>query len=83
MSKTTEVVDLSKEQTSSAYGVCYASGTIFKPTKEGSSSFVVEVGKRRLVSRVLCITGFYKHRCTTCPFSQGELNFISRGPADG
>lgn len=83
MSKTTEVVDLSQEQTSSAYGVCYASGTVFKPVKEGSSSFVVEVGKRRLVSRALCITGYYKHRCGACPFSKGTINFVAKGPSNG
>lgn len=81
--KTTEVVDLSKEQTSSKYGVCYASGSTFKPTAKGSTTFVVEVGKRRLVSRVLCVTGYFKNRCTVCPFSKGEITLVATGGDHG
>lgn len=79
MSKTTEVVDLAAEQVSSQYGVCYASGSTFKPTAKRATTFVVETGKRRLVSRVLCVTQYFKHRCEVCPFSQGEINLIPGG----
>lgn len=79
MSKTTEIVDLAQEQTSSQYGVCYASGSTFKPTAKGSTTFVVETGKRRLVSRVLCITEYFKRRCEVCPYSQGNIRLVPRG----
>lgn len=71
--KTTEVVDLAAEQTSPQYGVCYASGSTFKQTSKGATTFVVESGKRRLVSRVLCTAGYFKHRCDVCLFGQGTL----------
>ncbi len=74
--KTTEIVDLAQEQTSSKYGVCYASGATFKPVT--ATTAVVEIGKRRLVSRVLCITHYYKSRCERCPFSTGELQLEVR-----
>lgn len=80
MSKTTEVVDLATEQIPSTYGVCYASGSTFKPTgKKMPTTFVVESGKRRLVSRVLCITEYFKHRCHVCPYSRGEFNLAPGG----
>lgn len=79
MSKTTEVVDLAEEQTSSKYGVCYAAGSTFKPTEKGATTIVVESGKRRLVSRTLCVTQYFKNRCTHCPFSHGTLNLVARG----
>ncbi len=77
--KTTEIVDLALEQVSPQYGVCYASGSMFKPTAKGSTTFVVETGKRRLVSRVLCIAGYFKHRCEACPFSQGMITLLPGG----
>jgi hypothetical protein len=83
MSKTTEIVDLAAEQTSPKYGVCYASGSTFKPTGKGATTFVVESGKRRLVSRTLCVTQYFKSRCQHCPFSQGELTLVATGAAGG
>jgi hypothetical protein len=77
--KTTEVVDLAEEKVSSKYGVCYAGGSEFKPTGKGSTSFVVEVGKRRLVSRALCVVQYFKARCQSCPFSKGDLTLVARG----
>lgn len=79
MSKTTEIVDLATEQASSKYGVCYASGSTFKPTERGATTFVVETGKRRLVSRTLCVTQYFKNRCEACPFSGGNLSLVPRG----
>lgn len=75
----TEVVDLQQEQCSSKYGVCYASGGTFKPTARGASTFVVEIGKRRLVSRALCVLRYYKSRCEVCPFSGGGVVITPRG----
>lgn len=83
MSKTTEIVDLSSEQTSSRYGVCYASGSTFKPTGKGATTFVVESGKRRIVNRALCVVQYYKSRCQACPFSKGELTLVCTGGAGG
>ena len=80
--KTTEVVDLSQEQTASGYGVCYASGSTFKPTGKGATTFVVETGKRRLVSRTLCVVHYFKNRCAACPFSNGELQLVSGGRSE-
>lgn len=77
--KTTEIVDLTEEKTSSRYGVCYASGSTFRPTSKGATTFVVESGKRRLVSRTLCVAEYYKNRCTVCPFSRGELQLVAQG----
>ena len=77
--RTTEVVDLAEEQVPPHYGACYASGSTFRPTAKNSTAFVVETGKRRLVSRVLCISHYYKHRCEVCPYSQGELRLLPRG----
>ncbi len=77
--KTTEVVDLSEEKVSSRYGVCYAGGSTFKPTTKHGTSFTVEVGKRRLVSRALCVVQFFKTRCAACPFSKGDLTFAATG----
>lgn len=79
MSKTTEIVDLAEEKTSSRYGVCYASGSTFKQTAKHSTTFVVETGKRRLVSRTLCVTHYFKSRCAVCPFSKGELQLVAQG----
>lgn len=81
MSKTTEIVDLAEEKTSSRYGVCYASGSTFKPTAKHATTFVVETGKRRLVSRTLCIVEHFKSRCSVCPFSKGELQLVAQGEA--
>lgn len=80
--KTTEIVDLAQEQTSSRYGVCYASGSTFKPTAKHATTFVVETGKRRLVLRTLCITQYFKSRCAVCPFSSGELQLVAQGPVE-
>lgn len=75
----TEIVDLAAEAVPAKYGACYASGGTFKPTGSGSTTFVVEVGKRRLVSRVLCATHYYKSRCSVCPFSKGSLTLLTTG----
>lgn len=77
--KTTEIVDLAEEKASSKYGVCYAAGSTFKPMGKGSTSFVVETGKRRLVSRTLCVVQYFKSRCQNCPFSKGEITLLSTG----
>jgi len=77
--KTTEIVDLAEEKTSSKYGVCYAAGSTFRPTGKGSTSFTVESGKRRLVSRTLCVVQYYKTRCQNCPFSKGALTLLTTG----
>jgi hypothetical protein len=75
--KTTEVIDLSQEKVSARYGVCYASGSVFKPVSRGGTSFTVEIGKRRLVSRALCATQYFGSRCAVCPFSVGDLHLAS------
>lgn len=77
--KTTEIVDLAAEQASSKYGVCYASGSTFKPTGKGATTFVVESGKRRLVSRTLCVVQYFKSRCQNCPFGRGDITLLSTG----
>lgn len=77
--KTTEIVDLAEEKVSSKYGVCYASGSKFEPTAKGATTFVVEIGKRRLVSRTLCIAQYFKSRCQKCPFSKGDVTLVARG----
>ncbi len=81
--KTTEIVDLSGEMASSKYGVCYASGSTFKPTGKGATTFVVESGKRRLVSRTLCVVQYFKSRCQSCPFSRGDVTLVSTGGSGG
>lgn len=82
ISRSTEIVDLSKEKLSSKYAVCYASGSSFKPVKKGSSEFVVERGSRRLVNRTLCVLEHFSSRCRACPLHEGTLRFAPRGTDD-
>jgi hypothetical protein len=76
--KSTEIIDLAAEQVSPKYAVCYASGSTFRPTSAGATTFMVERGKRRLVSRTLCVVQYFKTRCQVCPFSRGSL-VLTRG----
>lgn len=81
--KTTEIVDLAEETAPSNYGVCYAAGSTFKPTGKDSTTFTVETGKRRLVSRTLCVVQYFKSRCQSCPFSKGDLTLLTTGGCGG
>jgi hypothetical protein len=80
--KSTEIIDLAAEKTETKYAVCYASGSTFKPTGKGATTFIVERGKRRLVNRSLCVVQYYKTRCQVCPFSQGEVKLSTGGSDD-
>lgn len=58
------------------FAVCYARGQVFKP--EGDE-IRVELGKRTLVNRALCVQEFYESRCRKCPNSSGQLTLKATG----
>lgn len=76
--KTTELIALKKDRSEDPrLAVCYASGSHFKP--EGNF-FRVEKGKRRLVSRALCVVEHFGKRCRTCPNRDFTVRFQVREP---
>lgn len=80
MSAKTDLVSLRKDiAPRPGLAVCYASGSVFRI--EGRFHRV-ETGKRRLVSRALCVVGFYKKRCEACPNSKFKATFKARGEPD-
>ena len=77
--KTTELIAIRKERSGDPrLAVCYASGSHFKP--EGNF-FRVEKGKRRLVSRALCVTEHFGKRCRLCPNHEFAVRFRVEAPA--
>lgn len=73
MAKETILVDLSEEKAHHpGFAVCYARSSVFRP--EGTS-FRVELGKRQIVNRLLCIRLFYRGRCKKCPHSRFTATF--------
>lgn len=73
----TALVDLTEDKhPDPRYAVCYARGQVFK--SEGSE-IRVELGKRTLVNRALCVQLFYKERCQQCPNSDGQLTLKATG----
>lgn len=78
MSKATELIALRKDKSGDpSLAVCYARGSVFKP--EGRF-FRVEKGRRALVSRALCIVGYYGKRCESCPNYNVVIRLPSRDP---
>lgn len=73
----TVVVDLHREQhPDPRFAICYARGQVFK--QEGSE-LRVEMGRRALVNRTLCIQQHYGSRCEICPNAKGSLTLRASG----
>lgn len=67
---------LKEEAAHKGFAICYAGGVI-KHKRAGL--YEVEPSKRREVSKVLCITRYFGHRCKVCPFSEGSIRVRPQG----
>ncbi len=73
MSRSTELIALAKDKVSDPkLTPCYGRGAVLKP--EGKFHRV-EVGKRSVVSRVLCLARTFGAKCDRCPNSTFTVKF--------
>lgn len=78
----TQLVDLREEGgTEPGLVRCWGGGSVFKKEK-GETLFRVQKGKMQILSRAVCVSGYFGQNCDMCPNYKLHVTFQAKGAPD-